>query len=64
MVTEYKYGQMGQSIKGNGLITEHVAKVFFGMQMEIFLKGNSKMTNQMDTEFTLAQMEPDMRACG
>ena len=64
MVMEFKFGQMEQNIKDNGLITELLAKASFGTQTVTFSKVNSKMINQSVTEFILVQMVPDMKACG
>lgn len=45
--TEFKYGQMALDMKAIGKIIKLVAKESSGMQMEMSLKENGKMTRPM-----------------
>ena len=64
MVLEFRYGQMVQSTKVNGKTIKPMAKVNFGMQMEMFMKETGKMIRQMASESTFMLMGLAMRVNG
>ena len=59
-----RFGLMARSTEDIGKTTERMVKGASGMLMAIDLKVNSKTTNQMARELTLARMEPFIKECG
>lgn len=57
MDLEYKYGKMVLSTLVNGKIIKRVDREHFIMLMEIFMKVNGNMIEQMDMEYINNQME-------
>lgn len=64
MAMVFKFGQMEQNMKVNGLTTKLKARVYFGMQRVMFMMVNSEMIKQMALESTLMLTVPDMKAIG
>lgn len=60
----FKFGQMEQNTEDTGKTTELTGQDASGMLMEINLKVNSKMTNQMAKELIPARMAQFTRVCG
>ena len=52
MDLEFSYGWMVHSMKANGNRIKQMALENFGMQMEMYMKGNGMKTKLTDMEFT------------
>ena len=64
MVMEFKYGQMGQSMKDSGTITKLKAKEPFGMLKVMFMMVNLKMIKQMGMGFIHILMDQGTKDTG
>ena len=60
----FKFGLMVQNTKAIGLIIEHMGRDVSGMQTEINLKENFKMTNLMVKESIHVRMERYIKVNG
>lgn len=64
MEKEYILVRMGQVTMANGKMAKWRAKEFEFGQMMNAMKDYGKMINEMDMEFKLVQMEPNMKVNG
>lgn len=64
MVMEFKFGQMGLSMKVSGLKAKQQEKVDLCIQMEIFMKASGRMINLMDLVFITIVMVQGIKVIG
>ena len=57
---EYKYGLTDQNILANGKTIKPMDKVFYIMQMVMFIKDNGLMIKHMEKELILIQTVPNI----